>query len=112
MIIHFMVSALTLPTETANNITFHHVHLLGARGGNIPCPIIVAKLDYFQQKVHVKSKGWDLKGTSFGMNDQFLREINKRRKVLYPILKEHQQNGERTASPNHEYSLRSGTTRL
>jgi len=29
----FMVTALKIPTETVNNITFHRVHRLGPRGG-------------------------------------------------------------------------------
>lgn len=92
----FMVTALKIPTETVNNITFHRVHSLGPRGGQRPRPII-AKFEHYQQKMLVKSKGRELKGTSFGMNDQFPREINERRKVLYPILKEHRQKGNRTS---------------
>lgn len=93
---NFMVSALKIPAETVKNITFHRVHRLGPRGGNRHRPII-AKFEHFQQKVLVRSKGRELKGTSFGMNDQFPREINERRKVLYPIMKEHRQKGKRTA---------------
>lgn len=92
----FLASALKIPTDTVNSITFHRVHRLGHRGGQRPRPII-AKFEHFQQKVLVKSKGRELKGTSFGMNDQFPKEINERRKVLYPIMKEHRQKGKRTA---------------
>lgn len=85
-----------IPTETVSAISFHRVHRLGARGGTRPRPI-VAKFEHFKQKELVKSKGRELKGTSFGMNDQFPKEINNRRKMLYPILKQHRQKGKRAS---------------
>ncbi|XP_077411413.1 adenylate kinase 7 isoform X5 [Vanacampus margaritifer] len=72
-----MTTSLKIPQETVNNISFHRVHRLGARRGNRPRPIIT-KFEHFKQKIFVKSKGRELKGTSFGMNDQFPREINER----------------------------------
>lgn len=36
-----------------------------------------------------------LKGWNFGIDDQFLREINERRKKLYPILKQQRLNNKR-----------------
>ena len=93
---HFLKSALKIPEETVKTITFHRVHRLGPRRGDRHRPII-AKFEHFQQKVFVKSKGRELRGTSYGMNDQFPKEISERRKMLYPIMKEHRQKGKRTA---------------
>lgn len=56
----------------------------------------MAKLEHNKHKELIKSKANELKGTSFGINDQFPRERNERRKVLYPIKKEHRQKN-RTA---------------
>ncbi len=91
---NFMISTLKIPTDSVNNIIFHRVHQLGPWGGNRPRPII-AKFEHFKQKVLVKSKGQELKGMTFGMSNQFPREINKRRKILYPILKDGRQKGKR-----------------
>ena len=91
-----MVSALKMSPEAVRNITFHRVHRLGHRRGNQARPI-VSKFEHFNQKDAVKRRGRELKGTNYGMNDQFPREINQRRKVLLPVLKEHRQKGRRTA---------------
>lgn len=93
---NFMQSALKLPLDTINQITFHRIHRLGARVGSRPRPII-ANFEHYQQKELVKSRGRELKGTAFGLNDQFPREINERRKVLYPILKQHRLKGKRAS---------------
>ncbi len=47
---------------------------------NEPRPI-VAKFGYFKQKEQVKSRGRELKGTDFSVNDQFPKEILERRKI-------------------------------
>ena len=49
----------------------------------------------------VKSKGKELNGTTLGMNDQFPREINERRKALYPIMKENRIKNKRTYLINY-----------
>ncbi len=77
----FMITHLKLPPATVQNITFHRAHRLGKQRNNGPRPI-VAKFEHFKQKELVKSKGRELKGTDFGLNDQYPREINERRKVL------------------------------
>lgn len=83
----FMLTQLKLPKDTVNLITFHRVHRLGKQQKDKPRPII-AKFEHYKQKEMVKNKGKELKGTNYGMNDHFPREINERRKILYPILKE------------------------
>lgn len=88
---HFMQNQLKLSPDVINKITFHRVHRLGKLQERKPRPII-AKFEHYQHKELLKSKGKLLKDTSFGMNDQYPREINERRKTLYPILKEQRRN--------------------
>jgi len=94
MIRDFMQTQLKLQPDTVNQITFHRVHRLGTRSNKSPRPII-AKLEHYKHKELIKSKGKELKGTNYGLNDQFPREINNRRKILYPIMKQHRQNNKR-----------------
>ncbi|KAL3969407.1 suppressor of tumorigenicity protein 14 [Sarotherodon galilaeus] len=86
----------TLPEDTVKNIVFDRVHRLGpirAAAGR-PRPI-VAKFGHFKQKEHVKSRGRELKGTDFSVNDQFPKEILERRRVLFPIRRGFIQKGSR-----------------
>ena len=85
---NFIKTQLKLPTDIARNITFHRAHRLGKLQADKIRPIIV-KFEHYQHKELLKSKGKLLKDTHFGMNDQYPREINKQRKALYPILKDH-----------------------
>ena len=79
----FMKTQLKLPLDTINR--------LGQRSNKTP-RLIIAKFEHFKHKEPVKSKGKELKGMNYGLNDQFPREINERHKVLYPIMKQHRQN--------------------
>ncbi|KAI2650903.1 hypothetical protein H4Q32_028234 [Labeo rohita] len=92
----FMHSTVKLPKDTVNNITFHHVHRLGSNNKNLdtkrPRPI-VAKFEHYKQKELVKSKGKELRGTTFGLNDQFPQVIQDRQGILIPIMKQFRQNG-------------------
>ncbi len=72
----FMSTHLKLPPDTIQNITFHRVHHLGKHTDNGPRPIM-AKFEHLKQKELVKSKGKEMKGTTFGLNDQYPREINE-----------------------------------
>lgn len=45
----------------------------------------------------IKSRGKLLKGSNFGMNDQFPKEIQQRRKILIPIMKDFREKGKRAA---------------
>lgn len=90
----FMKTQLKLPNETVNEISFVRVHRLGRRKDK-PSRPIVAKLEHYNHKQIIKSRGRELKGTNYGVNDQFPREINERRKVLYPIMKQQRLNNKR-----------------
>lgn len=85
----FMKLQLKLPADTVNNITFHRVHCIGQKNtaNNRPCPI-VAKFKHFKQKELVKQQGKHLKGSHYGLNDQYPREIMDRCKKLFPIHKQ------------------------
>ena len=85
----FMLKQLKLPPDTVNNITFHRVHRLGRNLHNTTRPRpIIAKFEHYKQKELVQKQGRQLKGTHFGLNDQFPQEINRRRKQLLPIRKQ------------------------
>ncbi|KAL0161314.1 hypothetical protein M9458_045039, partial [Cirrhinus mrigala] len=92
----FIKTYLKLPEDTVENICFERVHRLGAKKPGAPRPRpIVAKFGYFKQKEQVKSRGRELKGTDFSVNDQFPKEILERRKVLFPIRRSLIQKGSR-----------------
>lgn len=71
----FKIKQLKMPPNTNNNITFHCVYHLDKLSDK-PQPI-TAKFKHFQKKELVKSRGRELKGTTFGPNDQYPHEINK-----------------------------------
>ncbi|KAL3973955.1 proto-oncogene serine/threonine-protein kinase Pim-1 [Sarotherodon galilaeus] len=92
----FIKTHLKLPEDTVKNIAFDRVHRIGpmrAATGR-PRPI-VAKFGHFKQKEQVKSRGRELKGTDFSVNDQFPKEILERRRVLFPIRRGFIQKGSR-----------------
>jgi hypothetical protein len=51
-----------------------------------PRPII-ARVLYYSDLDKVKKAGRNLRGTHFGVNEQFPPEIEERRRKLYPIMK-------------------------
>ena len=90
----FISTQLKLPKDTVKNITFHRVHRIGPprKDNKHPRPI-VAKFEHFKQKVQVQQQGKELKGTNFGINDQYPKEIMQRRHKLHPIRKESKAKG-------------------
>lgn len=70
----FMLKSLQLPVTTVKDITFHRVHRLSCKDHNKPLPII-AKFEHHKHKEIIKSRGMQLKGTNFGMNDQSPEEF-------------------------------------
>lgn len=84
----FLVNQLKLTPETVEHITFHRVHRLGQKHINSTrSRPIIAKFEHFKQKVLVQRQGRQLKGTHYGLNDQYPQEIIRRRKLLFPIRK-------------------------
>lgn len=90
----FLKTHLKLPPDTVKTITFHRAHRIGQQTNKGPRPIVV-KFEHFKDKELIKSRGKELKGTVFGLNDQFPKEIQERRKILYPILKDSRKNNKR-----------------
>jgi len=83
-----MIKQLKLPAETVQTITFHRMHRIRSQNNsNRPRPII-AKFEHYKQKVLVQRQGRQLKGTNYGLNDQFLKDILERQKLLFPIRKQ------------------------
>ncbi|XP_056099695.1 uncharacterized protein LOC130078197 [Rhinichthys klamathensis goyatoka] len=82
----FLINQLKLSPETVEHITFHRVHRLGQKHINSTrSRPIIAKFEHFKQKVLVQRQGRQLKGTHYGLNDQYPQEIIRRRKLLFPI---------------------------
>ncbi|XP_069139338.1 putative uncharacterized protein DDB_G0279653 [Argopecten irradians] len=73
-------------------IEFANVHRFGRSANGKPRPI-VARFIYQQDLQYVKSQSFRLKGTSFGIHEQYPGEIEERRKKLYPVLKHNKQAG-------------------
>lgn len=94
----FMVRRLKLSPDTVNNITFHRVHRVGQKRVDATRPRpIVAKFEHFKQKELVQRQGRQLRGTDYGLNDQYPPEIVRRRKVLLSIRKQKISEGKRAA---------------
>lgn len=94
----FMIRRLKLSPDTVSNITFHRVHRMGHKRVDATRPRpIVAKFEHFKQKELVQRQGRQLRGTDFGLNDQFPPEIVRRRKILLSIRKQKISEGKRAA---------------
>ena len=88
-----MRTKLKIPPLNEENIHFGRVQRIPSRlsqsnGRSLqPRPIIVRLTD-FQDKLSIKSYIKNLpRGTGFGVSDDFPKEVDEVRKVLYPILK-------------------------
>ena len=73
-------------------IEFGNVHRFGRRGVNNARPI-VARFIYHNDLQMVLHNAHKLKGTPFGISEQFPPEIINKRKKLYPIMKEAKHQG-------------------
>jgi len=89
----FMRTKLKFLPANEENIHFDRVHRITSRRSQSndrnlqPRPIIV-KLTHFQDKFFIMSFIKNLpRGTGFGVSDNFPKEVDEVRKVLYPILK-------------------------
>ena len=71
-------------------IEFGNIHRFGRRGTN-NARHIVARFIYHNDLQIVLQNAYRLKGSSFGISEQYPAEINSRRKNLYPIIREAKQ---------------------
>lgn len=76
--------------EIEHFIEFGNVHRFGRRGVNNARPI-VARFIYYSDLQMVLQNAHKLRGTPFGISEQFPTEIINRRKKLYPIMREAKQ---------------------
>lgn len=85
----FMITKLHITPDLASSISFHRAHRLGKKKtpNKRPRPI-VAKVEHYKHKVLIMSRGRELRGTDLGINDQFPREIQDRRRKLFSVRKE------------------------
>lgn len=68
-------------------IEFGNVHRFKTRGGDNRRAPIVARFLYHVDLEHVLSIANRLKGTQYGIREQFPQEMENRRKPLYPVMR-------------------------
>ena len=78
------------------DISFERVHRIGRvyqqpRGQPARPRTIVAKFTYFKDRERVRKSANRLRGTYFGIREQFPEEVEQRRKPLYPMLRQARQ---------------------
>ena len=89
----FMRTKLKILPVDEENIHFDRVHRITSRrsqsnGQSLQSRPIIVRLTDFQDKFFIKSYIKNLpRGTGFGISDDFPKEVDEVRKVLYPILK-------------------------
>ena len=86
----FLVHVLKIDRQTEGQIKFDRVHRLGKRKRqrNNPRPI-VAKFENYTDRETVRKAGMDLNSnpdSKMKVREQFPREIEERRKTLYPVM--------------------------
>lgn len=76
-------------------ISFERIHRMPTKRAdetsNAPRPII-AKFSFFQHKEHIWRYVRNLKGTSFGVANDYPKEIDDIRKAVYPAYKNTRKN--------------------
>ena len=78
------------------DVSFERVHRVGRvynrpSGQAVRPRSIVAKFSFFKDRERVRKSANRLKGTHYGIREQFPEEIEQRRKPLYPILRKARQ---------------------
>ena len=89
-----------LHIEKASEIKLDRAHRLGNYKSDKTRPIVV-KFNFYQDKLRVKQGAYSkLQNTSYRISDQYPREIQERRKQLYPILNQAKAAGKRAILRN------------
>ena len=75
--------------KTTEKIAFHRVHRLGTASDTYYQPRhIIAKFEHFKDRESIRLKAPTmLRNTKFGVREQFPKDIESRRKKLYPEMK-------------------------
>lgn len=90
----FTVKELKIETD----IEFHRVHRIGKIKGTKPRPIVAKFAKYKQRELVRKSAPVILRGNrKYGINKQYPKEINDKRKELYPCYKTAKQNKQKAS---------------
>lgn len=79
-----------IPFERVHRITNNHYRRDGPRP-------IVAKFTFFKDREEVRRRSYMLRGTHFGINEQFPEEIESKRRELYPIARHFRKEQKRVA---------------
>ncbi|XP_062598989.1 protein unc-13 homolog C-like [Saccostrea cucullata] len=80
--------------ELEDDILIERAHRIGRRNNVKPRPI-VAKFNRFPQRELIRKNAFKLKGTHLSIGEQFPKEIQERRKGLYPIYKKAKEDEKR-----------------
>lgn len=83
--------------ENRINITdvkFERVQPMGPRR-DTPKPI-VAKFSFFKDREAVRRSGFKLKGTNYGIHEQFPEDVERKRRELYALVRRFRKNNRRT----------------
>jgi hypothetical protein len=81
--------------EINYRIEFGNVHRFKTRSGDNRSPPIVARFLYHSDLRFVLNNANKLRGKPFGIREQFPFEIEQRRKILYPIMKDVKRTNQR-----------------
>lgn len=87
----FMKNGLQMSEEQVGKAEIERAHRLGRIKEEGKSRAIVVNFQNYIAKRNVMGRGMKLKGSHYSMFDQFPREIVERRRVLYPIMKEHKE---------------------
>lgn len=78
--------------DAKSDIKIHRAHRVGAYRADRVRPI-VAKFAYFPDREKVRRASKELKGTHYGISEQFPKEVMDTRRKLMPILKQARDEG-------------------
>ena len=75
-------------------VEFERVHRVGYHSASGRPRTIVAKFSRFKDREMIRTNARFLKGTNIGIHEQFSKETNDKRKVLYPKFKRARENNQ------------------
>lgn len=81
-----------LKIETASNIKIQRAHRVGKYNGSKTRPIVV-KFAFYPDRERVRKAAVNLKGTEYGISEQYPREVMETRKKLIPVMKKAREEG-------------------
>lgn len=73
--------------DIQEEIEIERIHRFGRRFGDRPRPIVV-RFSRYKQRELIRKKARELKGTGYGIHEQYPHEIERVRKELYPVLRQ------------------------